>query len=722
MTFLFALVCAILQLSAEPAMQESIDVGLVLSPMNAATLPGVGTVVLTNSDDPSVVVTLDVGRSMHFRAARGSRWILRSNISGWWMPQELLVVDGAAIERKIWRATRVSGTVRVADAKTARPDALQITIEKSPVFGEAAKLPSGAMAECPVDGEGRFACDIPIGKVDLAFRAAGFIPHYRWGTTLVADVPLKVGTLDLKRGASVAAWVAQEDGRTPPKKAVARLGWAIAPGADGELAERLSRPVAVTNVLPSGFFQLTGIEPGTYELSIAQEGFADARIYPIEVQRNAETSIKRVITLTKAVDLQIRIEPPTIDGNDWRVRAYRLSDFGGGALPSSVFDGVSHDGEITIRGQGKGRFVVRVADGENNPWAAPEISHDEIETTPHIIRIDAVQVTGTVLRADRPVATTLWFGGRRGAVHVKANSAEDGTFSIALPHEGKWRVEIATNNAGVAEVETNIDADAARRATITLRMPDHRVKGIVQTRDGRPEAGANVVFSNGSTMLNARSDESGRFLFDGVPAGTARLRARGRANTQSATEVVEVGEDATVIGPVVLQMLSGKSFEGRVVSAGQPVVGAVLVFRAPGFGDSSVTTDLEGRFTANLPQAVDVATVTVFPPGHALRAFQVTIDDRPAELNVTRNGGTLRLIRKSSETRSGGAPQFFQNATPIPMTDLLRWIDSQNAWSSDPNRMDIPNLAPGNYRICIAAACQDIQLAPGAVMDVEIAP
>ncbi|HEX7151436.1 MAG TPA: carboxypeptidase-like regulatory domain-containing protein [Thermoanaerobaculia bacterium] len=257
-------------------------VRLELQPVEGAAPSGV--LRLTSAVDPDD--SRDVRAGAETSLPAGSRWIVSGSIEGWWLQPEMLVVEPGdaplVVTRKVWPTGRLEGTIELADAKLSPPETLTVTIEQLPIR-TAHPLPRGASVVCPVDRDRRWRCDLPAAPaLDLAFRAAAFVPLYRWDVAVAPGSVRKAGALRLRRGSSVSGW-AQVEEKGKLANAKASLVRVVAEGADPLLRERMRRPVVTAAVAMNGFFQLAGLEPGTYSVVVEQPGFAPATLTPVEV-------------------------------------------------------------------------------------------------------------------------------------------------------------------------------------------------------------------------------------------------------------------------------------------------------------------------------------------------------------------------------------------------------------------------------------------------------
>jgi hypothetical protein len=123
----------------------------------------------------------------------------------------------------------------------------------------------------------------------------------------------EVGPVELKRGASVAGWVAVEEGAIDAGSCHARLSLLVGSGGNVQLAEKIAQTAMDVRVRKDGFFQFSAVPPGTYSLEVRQKGFAPGTVSPIEVSPRSETSLREPVTLRRPFQIELAISPPI----DW---------------------------------------------------------------------------------------------------------------------------------------------------------------------------------------------------------------------------------------------------------------------------------------------------------------------------------------------------------------------------------------------------------------------
>lgn len=667
---------------------------------------------------------------------RGSRWIVEPAIPGWWMPPEILAVGHEetplVLERRVWPTTVMTGTFAVAAASRPLPSRFTIQIDDPPATPKPSGLPKGTRIDCRNPEEGRWTCDVPVGVLDLSIRAGGFVPEYRWALRLVPRVVTDVGRIVLRPGASVVAWGAVEGEGARLANARASLRRLVA-AQGGSMRERLQRPVASGVLRPDGFMQLTGVEPGTYELRIEQAGYAPARLFPVEVFAGAETAIRRPLVMRPPLDLAVTVVP-ALDpaGQPWRVTFARRPDFGSTVEDETRFIGqVDETGRVEARAQIPGLFDVTVSDILGNRYGHESLAFTSIADAQHTIRLPLVEVVGQVTYRDKPIAAAIRFGGIYGATRVATRSDAEGTFQTVLPNAGSWQTEVdAGEIRTVVRIEVPESKDAAH---VRIVIPYTGVDGVVLSESGDPVAGADVSLAGENNIMAAVTRADGRFTFQGVPEGRARLSAQLNVGSRKrfTNDVTFDVSNGSYFGPYELRLGAQRQLEGSVVSLRGTVPGAAIQIRgvaATAFA-GTVTSDMNGAFRIDLPEDVERVVAVVSPPGHSLRAFSVPVDGRKALLNVQDAGGTLTVRVEVPTAAKPTTVAIYQDDLEIAMGALFQWSRNQGGAFFDPaGSYTIPNVSAGVYRACVVplkagqtqGGCRTGTLAPGGTLELDL--
>jgi len=694
--------------------------GLVrLRPIGA---PGVGTARDSAGSPAEIVLPIEGELPATAELPRGSRWGLSVEIPGFWARQEVLAIAGdgpAALAHRIdlWPLGAVFGTVRMTSPGERLPKSVTLATLSPPPLVDRTELPKQRLS-CPVDAKGAFRCELPARTFDLGVSADGFIPQYRWGVAVAAGKTVDLGTVELQRGASVVGWAVADEGKISPDRCIARLLPLVDPSGPGSrIAEKIRSTAPTARVRDDGFIQLTGLAPGSYLLQVEQPGFAPAKAFPVAVWPGAETAIEKPLRLSRALNLELAIDP-SLDWlqKPWRVEVLRASDLGAGYDREPVFKGpADRDGHAAAVGLAPGRFRVTVLDSLGNPlWSDSAVDVRSAADARRDISISLVTVRGTLRLCKEPLAGTLWFGGGFGAVRVKMEAGRDGRFHGILPTRARsWRVQVKAAEPDLdTEVKVPVEPDPAGRARLDVSLPDTHLFGRVVDAEGKPVPRAGVDLGTLTNSLTNTCDSKGEFDVRGVEAGRAYMTADARTPegmSISDTQVLMLSEGSSV-GPVELRLRRTKKLHGRVLSPLGPVAGAWIEVapRRPDFqGIDSVRTDLGGAFDASVPAGTESAIVVVSPPGQALQAFEISATgERSVDVSVNPDGGTVEVAVPYSvreiEDRSLTL-WLLQNGLPLPLPILARWVQGHGQSLTDPGfrTYRITDLAPGEYQACL---------------------
>ena len=351
-----------------------------------------------------------------------------------------------------------------------------------------------------------------------------------------------------------------------------------------------------------------------------------------------------------------------------------------------------------------------------NVFARRELTVTSPADITQSVKLAAEQVRGRVRLGTEGLAAKLLFGGSSGAEKITTQSDEDGAFAVVLPREGKWLVEVTSEKENVAAtVMAEVDGEDA----IEIVVPDTTIAGRVVTSDGDsvPAASVQIHTANGSTRRQAAGD--GTFRIRGVAEGAARLRGTDR-ETGAYSRIVEVqSAGGTIVEHIELVIESRQRVAGAVASAGQPLAGV----RIHGYGmlggaavQERAVTDLEGKFELELPSNATETIFVVGAPGRVLQAFHVVVKRKPLLLDLATAGGSLKLTYPVERKRL----LLQYNGGILPMPDLWEWARAHGVPAAS-GTADVPNVAPGVYRLCADDRCAEGTLVPGGTLLLDTA-
>lgn len=200
---------------------DGIRVPLRLIARNSPAPPGTATLELRSVSEPgaeakSITLTNGSGEAV---LPAGSVWQASVAAEGWWGSTATVTAGEQASTIDLWKTTEVHGRVSV-ERGAEMPEALNAVVEVPPYGPRAAEVPRGSTFRCTIE-DGLFRCAIPIATLDLALRAKGFTPHYRWNVDVANTREL--APVALRRGASFVAWLDRASAEALKKPARAKF-------------------------------------------------------------------------------------------------------------------------------------------------------------------------------------------------------------------------------------------------------------------------------------------------------------------------------------------------------------------------------------------------------------------------------------------------------------------------------------------------------------------
>jgi hypothetical protein len=641
----------------------------------------------------------------------GSTWALAVDAGGYWSLPTVVAVtaepERATVE--LLPAGRVAGTVRTPPDQRS-PGELILRFRPAP--GAGLDLPE-VTASCAV-AEGRFACTVPAGSLDLRLRARGFLTHSFWGAKVPAGGAFEAGTLALRPGASVVGWIPAPDRELRYEECAVTLQ-PLTAGTPPSLADAERGPALVQQetVSSRGYFELTGVAPGRYRLTVRHPRFAPAEVAPLDVLPGAETEI-HAIHLEPAAVLEVRIEPPRGPGGErWTVTLRRDEPI---SVATAHEGPAGDDGNLRVPDLAPGLYRLEVSGGPGTRWA-----HQLLEVTPgmapQVVQLPFLTVEGEVRLGDEPLAATVWFGGLFGAVRIPARSDDEGRFTVVLPEQDEpWRVEIVNPRREIHHVVRELpvhEAPGRSVARVLLEVPDTTLRGVALDEAGRPVARARILAGRAGAAPTATSRADGTFELRGLEPGDWRLEAEasGAAHQRLHAEIVEVHlEEERPVEDLRLILRPRLALSGQVVGpAGNGIAGALLY----GVLDQEqhllerylpqATTDVAGSFTLDLPARATGLDLFVLAPGFALRQLRVDARSRePLVLPVHPVGGTVVVTYRGGAEIADALKQLATSLfheRHIPPGVARHWAGIQGV-REEPGRYVIPLLEPGPYTAC----------------------
>lgn len=672
------------------------------TPDAAATLR----LVPQSATEPARTVPLATTEAQVVDLPDGGAWqVVVDSPSLWSAPQWIAPRQDEPLRVRLLLFPAATVTGVFVPSAGARPETADVRIEPSP--SAKSPKPSATPLLCPIEEE-RFRCTVPAGRLDLRVRAGSFIPSYLWDVEVRPGEVKDLGRFPLKAGASVVGWVRTEDGSALADAKVRLKPQTFGRPSEPSKIQGFQALSLETKTNARGFFQLEDPAPGTFVVSASRGDLAPSSRPGIEVRPGLEAQIPDPLVLARPLTARLTLDPPAgPSGSPWRLILERRSEIEG--VRGEVYRGeASPEGRWEQRGPIPGTYALTVEDGEMR-WLFEDLALTP-DRTELSIDVPLVRVRGRVRLGDEPLAATLWFGGRAGPRRARLESNEDGELEGLLPEEGTWPVDLVSEGEGLwlklGPVEVR-KVPGKSHASVDVRIPDTRLQGVVVDEQGRPVAGAGLLLNPlVQPTSTAETDEEGEFEVRGLPAGTVIVHAR---EGERESEWVQARlEESRETPSLRLVLRTRQTLHGRVFSLRGPVAGArVTAFsdNESGMGSTDdAVTGAAGEFTVKLSGDAKTAGLTVIAPGHAIRMLKAHLGgERIVEVPVEPVGGTLVFdlgdltVREVLRLRGG---LLAHGGTFVPFALLSEWARLQRTPQSDPHRLVLPNMEPGEYVFC----------------------
>lgn len=671
----------------------------------------------------------------------GAVWEVSAAADGLWARPETLFVPetGASVMLRLLRTGELRGTL-VGSLTEPPPSTVKVRFS-SP---DSARTTEGSVA-CLVE-RGAFSCAIPEGTWDLRLRAQSFVSWFVWGASVQPGASLDLGKLELRRGASVVGVVQALDGPGLDRSCKVRL---LAQHGALDQQDISRHEKAALEVSPDvrGFFHFEGVQPGRYLLSAEQRGYAEARVFPVDVVESSETALVRDVELMKPLTFDLSLAPPEDPyGEAWQVTV--VEEGGDRAIRSVVVSGDRAVGGLWSReGMRPGRYTLRVFDSQDSMWAAKEL---ELRPADRYLSVEIpmVDVEGEVSLGGEPIAAEINFSpaeGRRDlSPSVTLTSGSDGVVRGVLPQEGVYEALVRAVDPHLSKWVSAVEVsklDGAPLARFSVALAGSAARGVVVDDREQPVSDAEIRVYNREVMrdaTSARSNDEGEFVVLALEEGEYTVFAQA-GERRSPEVLLSLGD--TEPAPLKLVLESQTDVKGRVVDlSGNGVAGAaIMVGGASITAGGQATAGLDGRFSLPVPRENLVLMFLVHAPGYAFHAERRPVargDEILLRLSQIGSGITLSNLTKAHE--SGNVAVLLRGGAILAEGILRMWAAINGVQTPDPDQLLVPMMEPGPYQVCAASIsdlhalltgtaqtqfrCSDAYLQPGVEVAVAVPP
>jgi protocatechuate 3,4-dioxygenase beta subunit len=442
-----------------------------------------------------------------------------------------------------------------------------------------------------------------------------------------------------------------------------------------------------------GIARASGLEAGTYSLSVRLPGSATMTSERVEVGLGEELTLSPIVpdrglaisgrvldaeTLQPVAGARVKCEP----GSPAVFRAPQML----GDVPTTLTD---TDGMFLLEGLDAGSCRAIVTAGGYAAWRLDGVAPDDVGYDIGDVELDAgMTIVGQVYdRMDRPVTGAVVEITEAAAyayfAETKVRTDHDGYFRAERIPVGRWKV---TASVGQDTASDTVEGDARDTVVADLMLGGIRIEGEIWLGDDRAQGGTLVLTTDGAqapgvvVMMQRVTDDRQIFGIDQQPlqlmvAPDGRFAGSGLTSGQYYASYTPPNPGAAPITKALfvpqvethrcLIQYADAAVEGYVVdNENNPVAGAsVLASAGDGVQEATAFTDAEGRFF-----------VRGLEPGHLVLTASHTdfAPSRPSELDLRNgsaegpiilellphDGASIQLVVNTVAGSAGGAPDY----------------------------------------------------------------
>lgn len=457
--------------------------------------------------------------------------------------------------------------------------------------------------------------------------------------------------------------------------------------------------VLLAKTAADGSFDVTIEKEWPRALDVAYPGRAPRRMdVPVAITDTDLASI----ALSTGGSLRVTFEPPLPQKLTWELRDPKSHDLqrqgaiGASATYASI-DGI---------GEGKHHFVVR--GGKPLQQYSVTVNIEAESVTDTSIAIEPAMLTLEVEHGSQPFAgAKTSISGPEQSWDGELRLDDDGRASEEIWQRGKFSAMFFKEGRAIYAALTTITSG---QTTWRITVPDHRVVGrVIDAGNGAPVREAVLtLWINTPAISGARStksDDEGRFEFDGIDAGTVELKANRDGYARVEGIMVDVGEaDGTYTQDV--PMRSRASGRPLLVTdeRGAPVPEALVLLASVDGVREVGYTQVDG--TASVPLANnDRGVVFVIPRSGSFAFTRLgprNNDDPAISIRVPAASADLEVQAHTDGQPLAGVllvPRVDGMMLPPAILDALQNMQGLSFFTDANGRAHLSGLPRGMYEL-----------------------
>ena len=596
---------------------------------------------------------------------------------------EILLEPGRSIYGRV-----VDAAGNPVAGASVRPEPVLTDMQRWPQFQRSIQR---AEMQSRDDGTFRLAGLPPHDEYSVYVSRSGFADSAAHGIELGAERDVSGVEVTLLLGGAIAGRVIDDDGAAVAGVTVSAQREPTQDEMDRRRRSRISlgrsfRPTAAP-VADDGTFEMRGLTPGTYNLSVSKEGLLPAARADVIVEDNEVVQLEDLV-LGEGETLRGRVVSADGEAIEGAQVTWRGSSSPGArpifrARPSSVE--TDERGEFVITGLAPGKGAVWAArSGYNSASSAATVPSTDLV---NIVMSKAGIIRGRVVGPSdmrRVFVTPLMTGNNPRHVGGNERPGTGGEYQVEVP-PGTYVIQalgMGTSGSGASFAPSeSAEVTVAGGETVEgvdIEMPPGAVvRGrIVDQTTGEPVPDARITVQLAANDPNRRryglpssqSQADGSFAVTGLAARSQTLEISHPQYAQTSVDVeLDVGEEVEI----VIELGKGGSIAGIALRGDEPISGLRISVQADGGTPGSrknATTGADGRFEIlGLPEGE--YNVYSSSSSFNMKSRVTVVDGAQAEVELRREPGVVvfgTVFRAGEAMRRGRLTLFSMNGGGRP--------------------------------------------------------